>query len=118
MWIARMASDVYYVASTRVLAATVNPTSIEGDSFGKAISSPWTTGIIYMTITMFGRTMVAKAKAKSRGVCRVTDIIGASPSTEGDAARSAVEITATSLHDLRFAEINKLYMKLENGKAC
>jgi flavin-binding protein dodecin len=33
-----------------------------------------------------------------------------------DAARSAVEIAANSLRDLRVAEIEKLDMKIEDGK--
>ena len=59
---------------------------------------------------------MAKAKAKSTGVYRVTDIIGTSTVSWEDAARSAVEVAAKSLRDLRVAEISKLDMKIEDGK--
>jgi len=59
---------------------------------------------------------MAKKKAES-GVYRVTEIIGTSPTSWEDAARSAVETAAKSLRDLRIAEVSKLDMKIENGKA-
>ncbi|TAL04020.1 MAG: dodecin domain-containing protein [Rhodospirillaceae bacterium] len=59
---------------------------------------------------------MAKAKARSTGVYRVTEIIGTSTLSWEDAARSAVETAAKSLRDLRVAEITKLDMKLEGGK--
>ena len=58
---------------------------------------------------------MAKKKA-DRGVYRVTDIIGTSTVSWEDAARSAVETASKSLRDLRIAEVNKLDMKVENGK--
>ena len=58
---------------------------------------------------------MAKKKA-DRGVYRVTDIIGTSTVSWEDAARSAVETAGKSLRDLRIAEVNKLDMKVENGK--
>ena len=58
----------------------------------------------------------AKTKANSTGVYRVTEIIGTSTSSWEHAARSAVELAAKSLRDLRVAEISKLDMKVENGK--
>ena len=58
---------------------------------------------------------MAKKSAKS-GVYRVTEIIGTSPTSWEEAARRAVETAATSLRDLRVAEVNKLDVKIEDGK--
>ena len=48
------------------------------------------------------------------GVYRVTEIIGTSKTSWEDAAKSAVEVAAKSLRDLRIAEISKLDMKLDD----
>lgn len=56
------------------------------------------------------------AKRTEAGVYRVTEIIGTSTTSWEDAAKNAVETAATSLRDLRIAEISKLDMKIENGK--
>jgi len=58
---------------------------------------------------------MAKNKTKS-GVYRVTEIIGTSPDSWEDAAKSAVETAAKSLRDLRVAEVCKLDVKIEDGK--
>ena len=58
---------------------------------------------------------MAKSAAES-GVYRVTEIIGTSPLSWEDAAKSAVETASKSLRDLRVAEINKLDLKIEGGK--
>jgi flavin-binding protein dodecin len=58
---------------------------------------------------------MAKKKVES-GVYRVTEIIGTSPTSWEDAARTAVETAAASLRDLRVAEVNKLDLKIEAGK--
>ena len=50
------------------------------------------------------------------GVYRVTEIIGTSPVSWEEAAKLAVETAATSLRDLRVAEVEKLDMKIEDGK--
>jgi flavin-binding protein dodecin len=47
---------------------------------------------------------------------RVTEIIGTSPVSWEDAAKTAVETAATSLRDLRVAEVEKLDVKIEDGK--
>jgi flavin-binding protein dodecin len=49
-------------------------------------------------------------------VYKVIELIGTSPKSWEDAARSAVETAGKSLKDLRIAEIGKLDMKVENGK--
>jgi dodecin len=55
-------------------------------------------------------------KATESGVYRVTEIIGTSPLSWEDAAKSAVETASKSLRDLRVAEVNKLDLKIEDGK--
>jgi flavin-binding protein dodecin len=55
-------------------------------------------------------------KQASAAVYRVTDIIGTSPVSWEEAAKNAVETAGKSLRDLRVAEIEKLDMKVENGK--
>lgn len=59
---------------------------------------------------------MAKAKSSMSGVYRVTEIIGTSPMSWEEAAKNAVEIAGKSLRDLRIAEVNKLDMKVEDGK--
>jgi flavin-binding protein dodecin len=53
---------------------------------------------------------------KDSGIYRVTEIIGTSPNSWEDAARGAIETAAKTLRDLRVAEIEKLDVKVENGK--
>ena len=49
-------------------------------------------------------------------VYRVVDVIGTSPTSWEDAARNAVKTAASSLRDLRIAEVVKLDVKVDNGK--
>jgi dodecin len=56
------------------------------------------------------------AKKSAHGVYRVTEIIGTSTKSWEDAAKNAVEIASKSLRDLRVAEIEKLDMKIDDGK--
>jgi flavin-binding protein dodecin len=56
------------------------------------------------------------AKKGSGTVYRVTEVIGTSSSSWEDAARNAVNTAAGTLRDLRIAEIEKLDVKIENGK--
>ena len=55
-------------------------------------------------------------KAAACGVYRVTEIIGTSPTSWEEAARTAVQTAAASLRDLRIAEVSKLDVKIEGGK--
>lgn len=55
-------------------------------------------------------------KQSARTVYRVTEIIGTSTTSWEDAAKNAVETAAHTLRDLRVAEIEKLDLKVENGK--
>jgi dodecin len=59
---------------------------------------------------------MAKKKNSDSAVYRVTDVIGTSKVSWEDAAKNAVETAATTLRDLRIAEIGKLDMKIEAGK--
>lgn len=49
-------------------------------------------------------------------VYRVTDVIGTSSNSWEDAAKNAVKTAASSLRDLRIAEVTKLDVKVEDGK--
>jgi flavin-binding protein dodecin len=57
------------------------------------------------------------AKKTDSGVYRVTEVIGTSTTSWEAAAANAVKTAAKSLRDLRVAEITKLDMKIEDGKA-
>ena len=59
---------------------------------------------------------MAKKGGASNTVYRVTEVIGTSEVSWEDAARNAVETAASSLRDLRIAEIEKLDVKIEDGK--
>ncbi len=52
----------------------------------------------------------------SNSVYRVIDVVGVSTQSWEDAARSAVETAATSLRDLRIAEVTRLDVTIEDGK--
>ncbi|MGA8709388.1 MAG: dodecin family protein [Steroidobacteraceae bacterium] len=56
------------------------------------------------------------SKKSASGVYRVTEIIGTSTVSWEAAAKSAVETASKTLRDLRVAEIEKLDLKVENGK--
>jgi hypothetical protein len=55
-------------------------------------------------------------KGGGNAVYRVTEVIGTSSQSWEDAARSAVKTAAGTLRDLRIAEIEKLDVKIDNGK--
>jgi len=57
------------------------------------------------------------AKKGDTGVYRVTEVIGTSTDSWEDAARNAVKTAASTLRDLRIAEVTKLDVRLdESGK--
>ena len=56
------------------------------------------------------------AKKGGGAVYRITEVIGTSGTSWEDAARNAVSTAASSLRDLRIAEIEKLDVKIEDGK--
>ena len=49
-------------------------------------------------------------------IYKVIELVGTSTKSWEDAASHAVETAAKSLDDLRIAEVDKLDMRLENGK--
>jgi flavin-binding protein dodecin len=49
-------------------------------------------------------------------VYRVTDVIGTSSTSWEEAAKNAVKTASKSLRDLRIAEVNKLDVRIEDGK--
>ncbi len=49
-------------------------------------------------------------------IYKVIELVGTSTQSWEDAANHAVETAAKSLDDLRIAEVDKLDMRLENGK--
>ncbi len=52
----------------------------------------------------------------SDSVYKVIELVGTSEISWEDAAKNAAEMAGKSLKDLRVAEVNKLDMKVENGK--
>jgi dodecin len=58
------------------------------------------------------------AKKQQGAVYRVVDVIGVSTTSWEDAGRRAVETAATSIRDLRIAEVTKMDMTVEDGKVA
>jgi flavin-binding protein dodecin len=56
------------------------------------------------------------AKKQVDSVYRIVDVVGVSEKSWEDAGRRAVETAASSLRDLRVAEVTKMDMKVEDGK--
>jgi dodecin len=56
------------------------------------------------------------AVKQSDSVYRIVDVVGVSEKSWEDAGRQAVETAASSLRDLRVAEVTKMDMKVEKGK--
>jgi flavin-binding protein dodecin len=57
-----------------------------------------------------------KEVSMSESVYKVIQLVGTSPKSFEDAARNAVETASKSIRDLRVAEIDKLDLKVEDGK--
>ena len=60
--------------------------------------------------------MAKKPKTEDSGVYKVVEVIGTSPTSWEDAAKRGVETAATTLRDLRIAEVTHMDVKIENGK--
>jgi flavin-binding protein dodecin len=60
--------------------------------------------------------MAMAKKGAGEGVYRVIDIIGTSKRSWEDATKNAVETATRSLRDLRIAEVQKLDVKIANGR--
>jgi flavin-binding protein dodecin len=56
------------------------------------------------------------AKKQTESVYRIVDVVGVSEKSWEDAGRCAVEMAASSLRDLRVAEVTRMDMKVEDGK--
>lgn len=54
----------------------------------------------------------------ANSVYRVIDVVGVSDQSWEEAARSAVETAASSLRDLRIAEVTRLDVTIEDGKVA
>ena len=59
---------------------------------------------------------MAKGTSKGGSVYRVTELVGTSRNSWEEAARNAVHAAASSLRDLRVAEVTKMDMHIEDGK--
>src|SRR5262252_637142 len=59
---------------------------------------------------------IAMAKRQAQSVYRIVDVVGESNTSWEDAGRRAVETAASSIRDLRVAEVVKMDMKVEGGK--
>ena len=49
-------------------------------------------------------------------VYKIVELVGASPKSWEEAAKEVIETSTKSLRDLRIAEVDKLDMRIENGK--
>lgn len=49
-------------------------------------------------------------------VYKIVELVGTSPNSWEEAAREVVETATKSLRDLRIAEVDKMDMRMENGK--
>ena len=56
------------------------------------------------------------AKKAEPAVYRIIDLVGTSPTSWAEAAKNGVKAASKSLRDLRVAEVDKLDVKIENGK--
>jgi dodecin len=56
------------------------------------------------------------AKKQPESVYRIVDVVGVSEKSWEDAGRRAVEMAASSLRDLRVAEVTQMDMKVDDGK--
>ena len=57
-----------------------------------------------------------KARASAPAVYRITEIVGTSSTSWADAAANGIKAASKSLRDLRVAEVDRLDVKIENGK--
>src|SRR5690349_8379958 len=73
------------------------------------------------SILVFNICLLAKVsmeKDKESGVYKIVEVVGVSTVSWEDAAKRAVETAAKSLRDLRIAEVTKMDVKVEDGKAA
>lgn len=65
---------------------------------------------------MAKKSRIGPKKRDDVAVYKVVDVIGTSPNSWEEAARSAIEMASQSLRDLRIAEVAKMDVKVENGR--
>ena len=58
------------------------------------------------------------AKKQAETVYKIVEVVGVSEKSWEEAGRRAVETAASSLRDLRVAEVMKMDMKVEDGKVA
>jgi dodecin len=58
------------------------------------------------------------AKKQSDPVYKIVEVVGVSENSWEEAGRRAVETAASSIRDLRVAEVMKMDMKVEDGKVA
>jgi flavin-binding protein dodecin len=56
------------------------------------------------------------AKKHTEAVYKIVEVVGVSETSWEDAGRNAVETAASSLRDLRVAEVTKMDLKIKEGK--
>ncbi|MGA2400807.1 MAG: dodecin family protein [Syntrophobacteraceae bacterium] len=49
-------------------------------------------------------------------VYKIVELVGTSPNSREEAAKEVIETSTKSLRDLRIAEVDRLDMRIENGK--
>jgi flavin-binding protein dodecin len=59
---------------------------------------------------------ISMAGSGQMSVYKLIELVGTSEVSWADAAKQAIETAGRSLHDLRVAEVQKLDLKVENGK--
>jgi flavin-binding protein dodecin len=65
---------------------------------------------------MFRRT--GKEAKMAESIYKVIQLVGSSDTSWEEAAKNAIEKAGQTLRDLRIAEVEKLDMKVENGKVA
>jgi flavin-binding protein dodecin len=58
------------------------------------------------------------ATKQADAVYKIVEVVGVSETSWEEAGRRAVETAASSLRDLRVAEVTQMDMKVENGKVA
>jgi len=59
---------------------------------------------------------MAKKGNNRNAIYKVIEIVGTSPQSWADAAKNACNTAGKTLRDLRVAEVDKLDVKIDNGK--
>ena len=85
-----------------------------GNAAGYGRSAPTAVGIKTWGALKSERTRKEEKMAES--IYKVIQLVGSSESSWEEAAKNAVEKAAQTLRDLRIAEVEKLDLKVENGK--